>query len=66
MRDSGEVLDHVGFAIADDERTLGAKLLLEFSGAAAGFGKDDGRRPFFFIEAHRDPARGRAVCHDPA
>ena len=46
-------LDHVGFAVADYERSkafyeqalapLGMKLLMEFSGAAAGFGRDNGR-----------------------
>jgi len=35
------------------------KLQLEFSGAAAGFGRNDGERPSFFIEAHGEPARGR-------
>jgi catechol 2,3-dioxygenase-like lactoylglutathione lyase family enzyme len=62
-------LDHVGFAVADYERSkafyeqalapLGMTLLMEFSGAAAGFGKDDGGRPSFFIEAYGDPVRGR-------
>ena len=61
-------LDHVGFAVADYQRSktfyeqalapLGLKLLMEFSGAAAGFGRD-GSRPSFFIEAHGEPARGR-------
>jgi catechol 2,3-dioxygenase-like lactoylglutathione lyase family enzyme len=32
---------------------------MEFSGAAAGFGRDDGERPSFFIEAHGQPPRGR-------
>jgi predicted lactoylglutathione lyase len=32
---------------------------MEFSEAAAGFGKDDGERPSFFIEAHGEPVRGR-------
>jgi catechol 2,3-dioxygenase-like lactoylglutathione lyase family enzyme len=46
------MLDHVGFAVADYKRSkafyeralapLGFTLLMEFSGAAAGFGKDDG------------------------
>jgi catechol 2,3-dioxygenase-like lactoylglutathione lyase family enzyme len=63
------VLDHVGIAVADYERSktfyetalapLGYVLLLEFSGAAAGFGKEDGDRPSFFIEAHGEPPRGR-------
>jgi len=43
------VVDHVGFAVADYERSkafhrealapLGVTLLMEFAGAAAGFGK---------------------------
>jgi catechol 2,3-dioxygenase-like lactoylglutathione lyase family enzyme len=63
------VLDHIGIAVADYERSkafyehalepLGYKLLLEFSGAAAGFGAEDGSRPSFFIEAHGEPTRGR-------
>ena len=62
-------LDHVGFAVTDYRRSrafyeqalapLGLKLLLEFSEAAAGFGRDDGGRPSFFIEAHGEPVRGR-------
>jgi catechol 2,3-dioxygenase-like lactoylglutathione lyase family enzyme len=62
-------LDHVGFAVADYQRSkafyeqalapLGITLLMEFSGAAAGFGRDDGERPSFFIEANGEPARGR-------
>jgi catechol 2,3-dioxygenase-like lactoylglutathione lyase family enzyme len=62
-------LDHVGFAVADYPRSkafyekalapLGMKLLMEFSGAAAGFGSDDADRPVFFIEAHGEPPRGR-------
>jgi catechol 2,3-dioxygenase-like lactoylglutathione lyase family enzyme len=62
-------LDHVGFAVSDYKRSrafyeqalapLGMRLLLEFSGAAAGFGRDDGERPSFFIEAHGEPVRGR-------
>src|SRR3569833_1116987 len=63
------MVDHIGFAVADYARSkafyeralapLGMKLLMEFSGAAAGFGKDDGERPSFFIEAHGDPVQGR-------
>jgi catechol 2,3-dioxygenase-like lactoylglutathione lyase family enzyme len=59
----------VGFAVADYERSkafyekalapLGLKLLMEFSAAAAGFGREDGERPSFFIEAHGEPVRGR-------
>ena len=62
-------LDHVGIAVADYPRSkafyeqalapLGLKLLMEFSEAAAGFGRDNGERPSFFIEAHGEPARGR-------
>jgi catechol 2,3-dioxygenase-like lactoylglutathione lyase family enzyme len=62
------ILDHVGFAVADYQRSkafyeealapLGFSLLMEFSGASAGFGKD-GERPSFFIEAHGEPVRGR-------
>ena len=62
-------LDHVGFAVADYQRSksfyekalapLGLSLLMEFSGAAVGFGRDDGARPSFFIEAHGEPVRGR-------
>jgi catechol 2,3-dioxygenase-like lactoylglutathione lyase family enzyme len=62
-------LDHVGFAVADYARSkafyekalrpLGMKLLVEFSGAAAGFGRDDEGRPSFFIEADGEPPRGR-------
>ena len=62
-------LDHVGFAVADYKRSkafyekalapLGLKLLMEFSEAAAGFGKSDAARPSFFIEAHGEPVRGR-------
>ena len=62
-------LDHVGFAVADYTRSkafyeqalapLGMTLLMEFSGAAAGFGRGDGGRPAFFIEAHGEPVRGR-------
>ena len=62
-------LDHVGFAVADYQRSkafyekalapLGLKLSMEFSGAAAGFGRSDGERPSFFIEAHGEPVRGR-------
>ena len=64
-----KVVDHVGIAVADYERSkafyeqalapLGITLLMEFSGAAAGFGRDDGERPSFFIEAHGEPVRGR-------
>jgi catechol 2,3-dioxygenase-like lactoylglutathione lyase family enzyme len=60
------MLDHVGIGVGDYERSkafyeralapLGYKLLLEFAGAAAGFGTHDGGRPSFFIEAHGEPA----------
>jgi len=62
-------LDHVGFAVADYPRSkafyekalapLGLTLLMEFSGAAAGFGRDDEERPSFFSEAHGEPPQGR-------
>jgi catechol 2,3-dioxygenase-like lactoylglutathione lyase family enzyme len=61
------VVDHVGFAVADYGASkafyekalapLGMKLLMEFGGAAAGFGKSG--RPSFFLEAHGEPVRGR-------
>jgi catechol 2,3-dioxygenase-like lactoylglutathione lyase family enzyme len=60
------MLDHVGFAVADYERSkafyakalapLGMTLLMEFSGAAAGFGRDDQARPTFFIEPTGSPS----------
>jgi catechol 2,3-dioxygenase-like lactoylglutathione lyase family enzyme len=63
------MLDHVGFAVGDYQRSkefyekalapLGYTLLMEFSGAAAGFGRPDAHRPSFFIEAHGEPPRGR-------
>jgi catechol 2,3-dioxygenase-like lactoylglutathione lyase family enzyme len=62
-------LDHVGFAVNDYQQSkgfydkalapLGLKLLMEFSGASAAFGKEDGERPSVFIEAHGEPVRGR-------
>lgn len=61
------MLDHVGFAVIDYERSkafyvqalapLGINLLYEPAGQAAGFGKD-GKR-FFWIEAQGRPPRGR-------
>ena len=61
------VVDHVGVAVADYGRSkafyeralapLGVTLLMEFGGAAAGFGLSG--RPSFFIEAHGEPVRGR-------
>ena len=61
------VVDHVGFAVADYERSkmfyeralapLGLTLLMEFPGEAAGFGRSG--RPSFFVEAHGKPVRGR-------
>jgi catechol 2,3-dioxygenase-like lactoylglutathione lyase family enzyme len=63
------MFDHVGVNVRDYEASrafyeqalapLGMTLLMEFSDAAAGFGRDDGGRPSFFIEAHGEPARGR-------
>jgi catechol 2,3-dioxygenase-like lactoylglutathione lyase family enzyme len=32
---------------------------MEFSGAAAGFGRADGGKPSFFLEAEGEPVRGR-------
>jgi catechol 2,3-dioxygenase-like lactoylglutathione lyase family enzyme len=68
-RSDVRTLDHIGFTVADYPRSkdfyekalapLGMSLLMEFSGAAAGFGKDDGERPSFFIEAHGEPVHGR-------
>lgn len=62
------MIDHVGLAVADYGRSkafyeralapLGYSLLAEFSGEAAGFGKDGGK-PSFFLEAHGEPPRGR-------
>jgi len=63
------MIDHTGVEVSDFARSkafyeqalapLGMTLLMEFSGAAAGFGKADGGRPSFFIEAHGEPVRGR-------
>ena len=63
------MLDHVGFAVAGYQRSkafyekalapLGFTLLIEFSGAAAGFGRHGAGRPSFFLEAHGEPVRGR-------
>jgi catechol 2,3-dioxygenase-like lactoylglutathione lyase family enzyme len=53
---------HPGARIAFYEQALaplGFTLQLEFSGAAAGFGRDDGERPSFLIEAYGEPVRGR-------
>lgn len=62
-------LDHLGLAVSDYSRSkafyeqalapLGIALLMEFSEAAAAFGKPDAERPAFFIEAHGEPVRGR-------
>ena len=61
------MLDHVGFAVSDYERSkafyaralapLGVSLLWEPAGEAAGFGRD-GKR-FFWIEAQGRPVQGR-------
>jgi catechol 2,3-dioxygenase-like lactoylglutathione lyase family enzyme len=63
-----KTLDHIGFTVADYARSkefyenalapLGMSLLMEFSEAAAGFGRDDGTRPSFFIERDGEPIRG--------
>ena len=62
-------LDHIGVAVADYRRSrefyekafapLGVTLLMEFSEAAAGFGREGDERPSFFIEAGGEPVRGR-------
>lgn len=62
------MVDHVGFAVADYQRSkafyeqalapLGITLLMEFSEAAAGFGRAGGK-PEFFVEAEGEPVRGR-------
>src|SRR3954470_24781004 len=69
MKRPMRTLDHIGFTVADYSRSkefyekalapLGMSLLLEFSDAAAGFGREDGTRPSFFIEAHGEPVHGR-------
>lgn len=61
------MLDHVGFAVSDYQRSkafyakalapLGLTLLLEPEGEAAGFGRSG--KPFFWIEAQGRPVRGR-------
>jgi len=61
------MVDHIGFAVADYERSkafyaralepLGVTLLMESGGAAAAFGKSG--RPSFFVEGHGEPVRGR-------
>jgi catechol 2,3-dioxygenase-like lactoylglutathione lyase family enzyme len=61
------MLDHVGFAVSDYGRSkafyeralapLGVTLLLEPSGAAAGFGRDG--KPFFWLETHGGAVQGR-------
>ena len=61
------MLDHAGFAVSDYQSSkefyekalapLGITLMMEPSGEAAGFGRNG--RPFFWIEAHGQPVRGR-------
>ena len=63
------MIEHVSLRCKDSKKSrkfyekalapLGYGLLMEFSGAAAGFGKADGGKPSFFIEAHGEPVRGR-------
>ncbi|HZQ82709.1 MAG TPA: VOC family protein [Gaiellaceae bacterium] len=63
------MIDHIGFASADYERSkafyeralapLGFTLLMEFSEAAAGFGRENDDRPSFFLEAQGEPVHGR-------
>ena len=55
------MLDHVGFGVSDYQRSkafyeaalapLGLTIVLEWEGAAAGFG--EGRKPYFFLEFGR-------------
>jgi catechol 2,3-dioxygenase-like lactoylglutathione lyase family enzyme len=62
------MIDHVGFGVSDYERSkafyaaalapLGVTLLIEPSGAAAGFGADG--KPFFWLETRR-PVADRVV-----
>jgi catechol 2,3-dioxygenase-like lactoylglutathione lyase family enzyme len=59
------MLDHTGFGVSDYQRSkafyeralapLGITLVMEPMGAAAGFG--EGRKPYFWIEAGREPSR---------
>ncbi len=61
------MLDHVGFAVGDYDRSkafygnalapLGLQLLIEPVGEAAGFGADG--KPSFWIEARGRPVKGR-------
>ena len=61
------MLDHVGFAVRDYDRSkafyekalapLGMTLIKEPAGEAAGFGKS--AKPSFWIEAQGEPIRGR-------
>ena len=61
------MLDHMGFAVRDYDRSkafyeqallsLGLSLIKEPMGAAAGFGKDG--HASFWIEAHGRPVQGR-------
>jgi catechol 2,3-dioxygenase-like lactoylglutathione lyase family enzyme len=63
------VIDHVGFAVADYQRSkafyeralapLGFTLLMEFADAAAAFGREGEQRPSFFLEADGEPVHGR-------
>ncbi len=62
-------LDHVGFAVADYQRSkafyekalapLGMKLLMEFSGAAAGFWQGRRRETCVLHRGARESPRGR-------
>lgn len=61
------MLDHMGFAVKDYERSksfyeqvlapLGFKVIKDFPGAAAGFGRDG--HAAFWIEAQGRPVQGR-------
>jgi len=67
-RKAMRTLDHIGFTVPDYGRSkefyeqalapLEMSLVMEFSEAAAGFGRDNGARPSFFIEAHGEPVHG--------
>jgi catechol 2,3-dioxygenase-like lactoylglutathione lyase family enzyme len=66
-RQEVNVLDHVGFAVRDYDRSrafyekalapLGLRILLEPQGEAAGFGEDE--KAFFWIEARGSPVHVR-------
>lgn len=61
------MLDHVGFAVSEYDRSkafyekalapLGLRLIMEPAGEAAGFGTAG--KPWFWVEARGKPVRGR-------